>query len=205
MRAVTNHTKAYFANLQTIAAQIDITQIDAMVKIVAQAREVGGRLFLVGVGGGAGNANHAVCDFRKLVDIESYSPSDNLSELTARVNDDGWETSYSNWLRGSRLCQRDVIMVFSVGGGSREANVSVNLVNCLTLAEEVGAKIIGVVGRDGGYTAQVADACVVVPTVDASTVTPHTESFQVVVWHLMISHPMLLAGEMKWENIKSTS
>lgn len=200
--SVSTHTTSYFADMLNIANQIDKSQIDKMVSIVKEARDVGGRLFFVGVGGGAGNANHAVCDFRKLVDIEAYSPSDNVSELTARVNDDGWETSYSNWLRGSRLNEKDVIMVFSVGGGNRAANVSVNLVNCLVLAEEVGAKVIGVVGRDGGYTAEVADACVVVPTVNSETITPHTEGFQAMVWHLMISHPDLLVGQMKWENIQ---
>eukprot|EP00439_Symbiodinium_sp_Y106_P088921 s1_g1457.t1 len=170
-----------------------------MIKILSEVRSNAGRLFFVGVGGGAGNANHAVCDFRKLAGIESYSVSDNVSELTARVNDDGWDTSYANWLKVSRISSNDAVFVFSVGGGNREKNVSVNLVQALIVAEEAGAKIVGVVGRDGGYAAQVADACVVVPPINSSTVTPHTEAYQAVIWHLMVSHPALLTGEMKWE------
>ncbi len=195
------HTRQYFQDLAAISEQIDQQAIEDMIAILLEVRKRHGRLFFVGVGGGAGNANHAVCDFRKLAGIESYSVSDNVSELTARVNDDGWDTSYANWLKVSRLGPNDCVFVFSVGGGNREKNVSVNLVQALIHAKEVGAKVIGIIGRDGGYTAVVADACVVVPPVNSSTVTPHTESFQVMIWHLMISHPLLLTGEMKWETV----
>ena len=164
-------------------------------------REQGGRLFFVGVGGGAGNAGHAVNDFRKIAGIESYAPTDNVSELTARINDDGWESSFARWLEGSRLRAGDVVFVFSVGGGDLEKNISANIVQALQLAQRVGARIVGIVGRDGGYTAKVADAAVVIPTVSADTVTPHTEAFQAVVWHLIVSHPALKQHEMKWESV----
>src|SRR5262249_17265811 len=157
-----------------------------------------GRLFFLGLGGGAGNATHAVNDFRKIAGIESYTPTDNVSELTARINDDGWETAFVNWLRGSRLNAKDALFVFSVGGGNVEKNVSINLVRALQYAKKVGTKVVGVVGRDGGYTAQVADACVIVPTVNDATVTPHTEAFQSVIWHLLVSHPEMKVSEMKW-------
>jgi len=201
-KLTSTHNIDYFRDLTMIISQLDVKIVDEMIDILISVREKKGRLFFVGVGGGAGNANHAVCDFRKLAGIESYSVSDNVSELTARVNDDGWDSCYSNWLRVSRLNGNDCIFVFSVGGGNKEKNVSVNLVQSLVLAQEVGAKIIGVVGRDGGYTAQSADACIVVPVVNDATITPHTEAVQVVIWHMMISNPRLLTGEMKWENIK---
>lgn len=196
------HNIEYLSDLSNIVGHIDPLQVDAMIDVLINVRAKKGRLFFVGVGGGAGNANHAVCDFRKLAGIESYSVSDNVSELTARVNDDGWDSCYANWLKVSRIGENDCVFVFSVGGGNKEKNVSVNLVQSLMLAQEVGAKIIGVVGRDGGYTAESADACVVVPIVNNDTITPHTEAMQVVIWHMMISHPKLLTGEMKWENIK---
>ncbi len=181
--------------------------IDAAVigKIVAEVKIIRanqGRLFFLGVGGGAGNAAHAVNDFRKIAGIESYAPTDNVSELTARINDDGWDTAFVNWLKGSRLSNKDGIFVFSVGGGNAEKNISANIVASLKHAKEVGAKIFGIVGRDGGYTAKVADACVIIPTVNSATVTPHTEAFQAVVWHLIVSHPEIQAFEMKWESVK---
>jgi len=170
--------------------------------LLVDLRRRGGRLFILGVGGGAGHASHAVNDFRRIAGIEAYAPTDNVSELTARINDDGWESSFAGWLRGSRLAQRDMVLVFSVGGGDLERNVSANLVRALEHAREVGATICGVVGRDGGYTARIADACVVVPSVNHATVTPHTESFQAVVWHLLVAHPELQASPMKWESIR---
>jgi D-sedoheptulose 7-phosphate isomerase len=172
-----------------------------MVNLLVALRERGGRLFLLGVGGGAANASHAVCDFRKIAGLEAYAPTDNASELTARVNDDGWETVFVNWLKGSRLNGNDMIFIFSVGGGDLERNISPNLVRALQYAEEVGASIGGVVGRDGGYTARLADACLVVPTVNLETVTPHTEAFQALVWHLLVSHPALQLSAMKWESV----
>jgi len=154
------------------------------------------------VGGGAGHASHAVCDFRKIAQIEAYTPADNVSELTARVNDDGWDTAYANWLRSSRLSPEDALFVFSVGGGDLERNISSNLVRALEYAQHVGARICGVVGRDGGFTARVADACVVIPVVNPATITPHTEAFQALIWHLLVSHPRLKATEMKWESVR---
>jgi D-sedoheptulose 7-phosphate isomerase len=159
-------------------------------------------LFILGVGGGAGHASHAVNDFRKIAGIESYAPTDNVSELTARVNDDGWESVFVNWLKGSRLNSKDCIFVFSVGGGNEEKNVSVVLVNALRYARETGSKIIGVVGRDGGYTAKVADACVIIPVVNEKTITPQTEAFQAVIWHMLVSSPSMQKFEMKWESVK---
>jgi D-sedoheptulose 7-phosphate isomerase len=173
-----------------------------MANLLAALRERRGRLFLLGVGGGAGHASHAVCDFRKIAGIEAYTPADNVSELTARVNDDGWEAVFVNWLKGSRLSANDMVFVFSVGGGDLEHNISPNLVRALQHAQEVGASICGVVGRDGGYTVQVADACVVIPTVNPQTVTPHTESFQALIWHLLVSHPALQVSAMKWESVR---
>jgi D-sedoheptulose 7-phosphate isomerase len=173
-----------------------------MIDVLVDVRANGGRLFILGVGGSAGNAGHAVNDFRKLCGIEAYAPTDNVSELTARVNDDGWATSFANWLRGSRIGSDDVVFVLSVGGGNAEKNISANIVEALKLAKSAGARVIGVVGRDGGYTKQVADACVVVPTVNPAAVTPHTEAFQAVVWHGMVTHPKLIANEMKWESAR---
>ena len=183
-----------------ILKQLDQQAIEKTVTLLAELRQREGRLFFLGVGGGAGHASHAVNDFRKIAGIEAYTPSDNVSELTARVNDDGWETTYVNWLRGSRLKAADMVFVFSVGGGDLEHNISANLVRALQYTREVGAKICGVVGRNGGYTAQVSDACVVIPVVNPDTITPHTESFQALVWHLLVSHPSLKASETKWES-----
>jgi D-sedoheptulose 7-phosphate isomerase len=196
-----SYAKQYLDEAAQILSQLNSHDIDQMVQELVKLRERGGRLFILGCGGGAGHASHAVNDFRKIAGIEAYSPTDNVSELTARVNDDGWETSYVNWLKGSRLNNRDMLMIFSVGGGNREHQVSMNLVHCLEYGREVGATICGVVGRDGGYTAQVASACVIVPTVNPSTVTPHVESFQAVVWHLLVSHPDLQTAAMKWESV----
>ena len=198
---MSEHTQNYFREVVEVARGIDLAQVDRMVDILAEARSKG-RLFILGVGGSAGNAGHAVNDFRKLCGIEAYAPTDNVSELTARVNDDGWPTSFANWLKGSRIRTDDVVMVFSVGGGNAEKNISANIVEALKLAKSVGAKVIGVVGRDGGYTKQVADACVVVPTINASNVTPHTEAFHAVVWHGMVTHPKLIVNEMKWESTR---
>ncbi|TAJ23993.1 MAG: SIS domain-containing protein [Nitrospirae bacterium] len=195
-----SYVTAYLDEVKAVAAQLSANAIADVIDGLVRLRSNGGRLFVLGVGGSAGNASHAVNDFRKIVGIESYAPTDNVSELTARINDDGWDTAYANWLKGSRLGPNDAIFVFSVGGGHVEKNISANLVAAIQHAQHVGAKVYGIVGRDGGYTAHAADACVIVPTVNASTVTPHTESFQAVVWHLMVSHPALQAHEMKWES-----
>ncbi len=192
----------YLSQASKIAGMIDKKAVQNMVNILLNVRQSSGRLFFLGVGGGAGNAGHAVNDFRKIAGIESYTPTDNVSELTARINDDGWDSAYANWLKISRINAKDCVFVFSVGGGNAEKNISNNLVQALKLAKEAGAKIIGVVGRDGGYTAKIADAAVIVPTVDQETITPHTESFQAVVWHLIVSHPLLKANAMKWESVK---
>ena len=197
-----DYTQRYIEEAAQILKQLDQQAIAKMVELLVELRDRLGRLFFLGVGGGAAHASHAVNDFRKIAGIESYTPSDNVSELTARVNDDGWETSFVNWLRGSRLKAHDMVFVFSVGGGDLQRNVSPNLVRALQYAEQVGATVCGVVGRDGGYTAQVADACVLIPVVDPETVTPHTESFQALVWHLLVSHPRLKAAEMKWESTR---
>jgi D-sedoheptulose 7-phosphate isomerase len=196
------YAKQYLDEAVEILGRLDQTTIEHTVDLLLELRERSGRLFLLGVGGGAGHASHAVCDFRKIAQIEAYSPSDNVSELTARVNDDGWESCYANWLRGCHLNNADMVFVFSVGGGDATKNVSANLVRALDHAREVGATICGVVGRDGGYTAQVADACILVPVVNPSTITAHTESFQALVWHLLVSHPKLRAAEMKWESLQ---
>jgi D-sedoheptulose 7-phosphate isomerase len=185
-----------------ILQQIDRAAIERMVSLLAAVRARGGRLFFLGVGGSAGNCGHAVNDFRKLAGFEAYAPTDNVSELTARTNDEGWDTVFAAWLKGSRLRREDAVFVFSVGGGSLQQNVSPNLVRALEVARQTGAAILGVVGRDGGYTAQVADACVVVPTVNPDAVTPHSEAFQAVVWHLLVSHPTLKAHPTKWESTK---
>jgi D-sedoheptulose 7-phosphate isomerase len=172
-----------------------------IVDVLASVRERGGRLFFLGVGGSAANCGHAVNDFRKLAGFEAYAPTDNVSELTARTNDEGWETVFSEWLRGSRLGPADALVVFSVGGGSLEKNVSPNLVRAIQFAKTVGAAVVAIVGRDGGFAASVADACVIVPTVNPDTVTPHSEAFQAVVWHLLVSHPKLKVHRTKWESI----
>jgi D-sedoheptulose 7-phosphate isomerase len=192
----------YFQQASEILKQLDQSAVERTADLLLELRERLGRLFLLGVGGGAGHASHAVCDFRKIAQIEAYAPSDNVSELTARVNDEGWDSCYANWLRGSRLNEADMVFVFSVGGGDAKKNISTNLVRALEYAREVRATICGVVGRDGGYTAQVANACVLIPVVDPSTITPHTESFQAMIWHLLVSHPKLRVAEMKWESIQ---
>ena len=186
-----------------VIAGLDAVVIEKMVELLVALRERQGRLFFLGVGGSAANCSHAVNDFRKIAGIEAYTPVDNVSELTARTNDEGWESVFVNWLKGSRLTPNDMIFVFSVGGGSLERNISPNLVLALQYAEQIGAQTIGVVGRDGGYTALVADACVIVPTVNAENVTPHTEAFQAVVWHLIVSHPALKMAQTKWESTPS--
>jgi len=193
----------YLNEVREILAQIDQRAIERVLELVIEVRRAGGRVFFLGVGGGAGHASHAVNDFRKIAGVEAYAPTDNVSELTARINDDGWDTSYQNWLRGSRLRREDMVFVFSVGGGDLQRNISANLVRALQYAKEVGASICGVVGRDGGFTAQAANACVIVPVVNPETITPHTESFQAVVWHLLVSHPKLRAAEMKWEEVSA--
>ncbi len=182
-------------------AGIDPDAIEKMVGLIAGLGERGGRLFFLGVGGSAANCSHAVNDFRKIAGIEAYTPVDNVSELTARTNDEGWEHVFVNWLKGSRLQPKDMIFVLSVGGGSLDRNVSPNLVLALRFARDVGAQIVGIVGRDGGYTAQVADACVLIPTVNPDNITPHAEALQAVVWHLLVSHPALKAAQTKWESI----
>jgi D-sedoheptulose 7-phosphate isomerase len=197
-----SYVNNYLEEVRLVAAQVDGSEVEHMIQLLIDLRNQGGRLFFLGVGGGAGNASHAVNDFRKICGIESYAPSDNVSELSARVNDDGWETVFVNWLKGSRLKASDGVFVFSVGGGNAEKNISTNLVHALDHAKKVGAKIFGVVGRDGGYTAKNADACVVVPTVNPETVTPHAEAFQGVIWHLVVSHPQMKTSEMKWESVK---
>jgi D-sedoheptulose 7-phosphate isomerase len=197
-----SYTDQYLAEVKSVAEKVDPAAVEKMVDVIADIRQSGGRLFFLGVGGGAGNATHAVNDFRKIAGIESYTPCDNVSELTARINDDGWEGAFVEWLKGSKLNAKDGVFIFSVGGGNQEKNVSVNLVQALEYAKKVGAKVLGIVGRDGGYTARVADSCIIVPTVNAATVTPHTESFQAVIWHLIVSHPHLKTAEMKWESIK---
>ena len=185
-----------------IATLLPPDRIEALVDGLAAVRARGGRLFFLGVGGGAGHASHAVNDFRKLAGFECYAPTDNVSELTARINDDGWETSFAEWLKGSRLRAADAVFVFSVGGGNAERGVSLNIVRALELAKSVGASVFGVVGRDGGLTARVADACVLVPTLDPELVTPFTEAFQAVIWHLLVAHPKLLVAPMKWESLR---
>jgi len=192
----------YIQEATEILRRLDQSAVERIADLLLELRERPGRLFLLGVGGGAGHASHAVCDFRKIAQIEAYSPSDNVSELTARVNDEGWETAYANWLRASRLNEADMVFVFSVGGGDVQKNVSANLVRALEHARKVRATICGVVGRDGGYTAQVASACVLIPVANPSTITPHTESFQAMIWHLLVSHPKLRVAEMKWESLQ---
>ena len=197
-----NHIKEYLEQTSKITQMLDIASIQKAIDILKEVREKKGRLFILGVGGSAGNASHAVNDFRKIVGIEAYAPTDNVSELTARVNDDGWESVFKNWLVVSKLNKDDVVMVFSVGGGSVEKNISVNLIKALKFAKEKEAKIIGIVSRDGGFAKQVADSCILIPILSPETVTPHAEEFQAVVWHLLVSHPELQANEMKWESQK---
>lgn len=192
----------FLAEAKEVIEQLDVDKIEHAVELLAQTKKNGGRLFILGIGGSAANASHAVNDFRKIVGLEAYAPTDNVSELTARTNDEGWDTIFSKWLAVSRLNAKDAIFVLSVGGGNLEKNVSPNLVSALKYAKEVGAKVIGIVSRDGGYTKQVADAAVVIPVINATNTTPHAEAFQAVVWHLMVSHPKLKAAETKWESVK---
>jgi D-sedoheptulose 7-phosphate isomerase len=195
-----SYAKQHLSEAAEIISRLDADVIERMAALLADLRARQGRLFFLGVGGSAANCSHAVNDFRKIAGIEAYTPVDNVSELTARTNDEGWDSVFAAWLKGSRFSANDMICVFSVGGGSLEKNISPNLVRALELAREVGARIIGVVGRDGGYTAKVADACVIVPTVNPDNVTPHSEAFQAVVWHLLVSHPALKAAQTKWES-----
>ncbi|MEP6835796.1 MAG: SIS domain-containing protein [Gemmatimonas sp.] len=197
-----SYTAQHLNETIDIVRQLDHSQIEKVVELIAATRSRGGRLFFLGVGGSAANCSHAVNDFRKIVGIEAYAPTDNVSELTARANDEGWATIFVEWLKGSRLRREDMVFVLSVGGGNLEKNVSPNLVFALQHAKEVGATIAGIVGRDGGFTATVADACVIIPTVNSQNVTPHSEAFQGVVWHLMVSHPALKAAQTKWESTK---
>jgi D-sedoheptulose 7-phosphate isomerase len=195
-------TQQYLLETSQIIQQLDTNAIDQVVGLLVETRARGGRLFILGVGGSAANASHAANDFRKIVGLETYAPTDNVSELTARTNDEGWASVFEGWLRVSRLRADDLVLAFSVGGGNSEKNVSPNLVTALQYAKQVGARVIGVVGRDGGYTAQVADACVIVPTVNPAHVTPHTEAFQAMIWHLLVSHPNLKAAQTRWESIR---
>jgi D-sedoheptulose 7-phosphate isomerase len=197
-----SYTTDYLAEARQVLDRLDPAAIDRVVALLVALRQRGGRLFVLGVGGSAGNASHAVNDFRKICGIEAYTPTDNVAELTARVNDDGWETSFANWLRVSRLGPKDLVLVFSVGGGDLARSISPNLVRALEHAKEVGTPVCGIVGRDGGFTARVADACVIVPTIRPETVTPHAEAFQAVVWHLLVSHPLLQTAPTKWESTR---
>jgi D-sedoheptulose 7-phosphate isomerase len=197
-----SYSEQHLQETAQLVGQIDPALCEQAVELLATVRADGGRLFILGVGGSAANASHAVNDFRKIAGLECYAPTDNVSELTARTNDDGWASVFIEWLKGSRLNERDALLVLSVGGGNLEKNVSPNLVAALQLAKRRGAKVVGIVGRDGGYTAQVADVVICIPTVNPSNVTPHTESFQAVVWHLLVSHPKLKVAETKWESTK---
>ncbi len=192
----------YLSEVVAVTKQIDAQAVGRMVDLLAKVREQGGRVFILGVGGSAGNASHAVNDLRKLCGIEAYAPTDNVSELTARINDEGWDTSFANWLRVSRLGSCDTLLIFSVGGGDVARGVSTNLVHAIDYAKKVGARVCGVVGRKGGHTAAQADACVIIPTVNPAMVTPHTEAFQVVIWHLLVSHPKLAMSSTKWESLE---
>ncbi|HZL14070.1 MAG TPA: SIS domain-containing protein [Verrucomicrobiae bacterium] len=195
-------TKQFLAEVQQVTAQLNEAAIEKCADELATIRTRGGRLFILGVGGSAGNAGHAVNDFRKICGFEAYAPTDNVSELTARTNDEGWPTIFAEWLKGSRLNAKDGLLIFSVGGGNFEKNVSPNLVSAIQLAKKVGVSVIGIVGRDGGYTAKEATACVIVPTVNPAHVTPHSEAFQAVIWHLFVSHPKLKVAPTKWESTK---
>jgi D-sedoheptulose 7-phosphate isomerase len=194
------YTQKHLNEATEIIHKMDVTAIEKMVDLLVTVKTEGGRIFFLGVGGSAGNCSHAVNDFRKIVGIESYAPTDNVSELTARTNDEGWSTVFVEWLQTSKLAAKDAVFILSVGGGNLEKNISPNLVEALKYAKTVGAKVTGVVGRDGGYTGQVADACVIVPTVNAENITPHSEAFQAVIWHLLVSHPKLKANQTKWES-----
>jgi D-sedoheptulose 7-phosphate isomerase len=195
-----SYVEQHMKEAAEIIQKMDLVAIEKMADLLATLKAEGGRIFFLGVGGSAGNCSHAVNDFRKIVGIECYAPTDNVSELTARTNDDGWASVFVEWLKVSRLVAKDALFIFSVGGGNLEKNISPNLVEAIKLAKSVGAKVTGVVGRDGGYTAKAADACVIIPTVNPETITPHSEAFQAVVWHLLVSHPKLKANQTKWES-----
>jgi D-sedoheptulose 7-phosphate isomerase len=194
------YAERHLRETSEIASQIDTAACERAVELLARVRDRDGRLFILGVGGSAANASHAVNDFRKIAQLECYAPTDNVSELTARTNDEGWESVFAAWLKGSKLCDRDAVLVFSVGGGSAEKNISANLISALQLAKERGAAVLGIVGRDGGYTGRVADVAVRIPVLNAENVTPHTEAFQAVIWHLLVSHPGLKKSATKWES-----
>jgi len=196
-----DYAKRYFEEVQTIARTIDLNLVEKMVETIHNVKKNQGRLFFIGVGGSAANCTHAVNDFRKIGGIECYTPNDNVAELTARTNDEGWDTVYAPWLKCSHLNEKDAVFVFSVGGGSKEKNVSVNLIHALDYAKKIGSKILGVTGRDGGYTAQMADACVIIPTISQDTITPHAESWQAVVWHMLVTDPRIMAMSNKWESL----
>ncbi len=202
MVIVMNYVRQYFGEVRSIVNLIPESEVKRIIDSLVKLREEGGRLFFLGVGGGAANASHAVNDFRKICGIQAYTPTDNVSELTARTNDNGWESVFVDWLRGSKLTLIDGVFILSVGGGNSEKNISVNLIRALDYAKETGAKIFGIVGREGGYTAKMADACVIVPPVNPETITPHTESFQSLILHLIVSHPCLKMSEMKWESLR---
>ena len=195
-----SYAQQHLNEVVSIIQKIDVDAIERVADLLASIKNEGGRIFFLGVGGSAGNCSHAVNDFRKIVGIESYAPTDNVSELTARTNDEGWATIFVEWLKISKLSKKDCVFIFSVGGGDLEKNISPNLVEALKLAKSVGAKVTGVIGRDGGYTAKVADTCVIIPTVNSETITPHSEAFQAVIWHLLVSHPKLKANQTKWES-----
>jgi D-sedoheptulose 7-phosphate isomerase len=199
------YAKKHLDEVIKIVEKIDPSIVEDMTDLILQVKLNGGRIFFLGVGGSAGNCSHAVNDFRKIVGIESYAPTDNVPELTARANDDGWSTIFSGWLKISKLSSSDMLFVLSVGGGDVEQNISPNLVEALKMAKQIGSKIIGIVGRNGGYTAQVADACLIIPTVNSDNVTPHSEAFQAVIWHLLVSHPKLKSNQTKWESTKNLS
>jgi len=196
-----SYTQQHLREAVEIIQKMDVDAAEKMTDLLAEVKRDGGRLFFLGVGGSAGNCSHAVNDFRKIVGIESYAPTDNVSELTARTNDDGWATIFVEWLKVSKLSKKDAVFVLSVGGGNLDKNVSPNLVTALQYAKRIGSRVTGIVGRDGGYTAEVADACVIIPTVNSETITPHSEAFQAVLWHLLVSHPKLKANQTKWESV----
>lgn len=197
-----SYTRDHLSEASRILDLIDAEAIEHMAGILASVRDNSGRLFFIGVGGSAANCSHAVNDFRKIAGFEAYTPVDNVSELTARTNDEGWDGVFAEWLKGSRLRETDAVFVMSVGGGDVQTGISGNIVRALEYAKQIGARVVGIVGRDGGYTARVADACVIVPTVNSQTVTPHTEAFQAVIWHTLVSHPSLKARQSKWEAMR---
>ena len=197
-----SYSEQHLCEVAEVVSKLDADLCEKAVKLLAAVRARGGRLFVLGVGGSAANASHAVNDFRKIAGMECYAPTDNVSELTARTNDEGWSSVFAEWLKGSRLSEKDAVLVLSVGGGNAEKNISANLVAALQLAKERGSAVLGIVGRDGGYTRQVADVAIVIPAVNAANITPHTEAFQAVVWHMWVSHPSLKIAETKWESMK---